>query len=215
LLTAINGVQINLQTRYYDPVVGRFLNADIYVSTGQEFLGWNMFVYCLNNPVMYEDHNGEAGGSKKQRVEKGGIGRSGGRRTSFGSQRRNSGGAGNQGTQAGRQLAGARNAAAMRTASIRAITQASRYNVKPKHLPTSGQGFSQFNTSNQSTIRGWIQTALRNGRIQANGSSADSFRIVHNMNRAIGTRGERYIRVVFDRNGRIITAFPQRTATIQ
>jgi len=40
-----------LQSRYYDPVVGRFLNADALFSTGQGILGNNMFAYCLNNPV--------------------------------------------------------------------------------------------------------------------------------------------------------------------
>ena len=40
-----------LQSRFYDPVVGRFINADGYVSTGQGILGFNMFTYCLNNPV--------------------------------------------------------------------------------------------------------------------------------------------------------------------
>ena len=40
-----------LQSRYYNPQVGRFLNADGYVSTGTGILGYNMFAYCLNNPV--------------------------------------------------------------------------------------------------------------------------------------------------------------------
>ena len=39
-----------LQSRYYDPIVKRFLNADSYGSTGQGFLGYNMFAYCTNNP---------------------------------------------------------------------------------------------------------------------------------------------------------------------
>lgn len=32
-------------------MVGRFLNADAYVSTGQGILGNNMFAYCGNNPI--------------------------------------------------------------------------------------------------------------------------------------------------------------------
>ena len=40
-----------LQSRYYDPNIGRFLNADKYISTGRGLLGYNMFAYCLNNPV--------------------------------------------------------------------------------------------------------------------------------------------------------------------
>ena len=50
-----------LQSRYYDPAVGRFINADGYVSTGQGLIGNNMFAYCNNNPVMYVDRNGESG----------------------------------------------------------------------------------------------------------------------------------------------------------
>jgi len=47
-----------LQSRYYDPAIGRFINADGYASTGQGVLGSNMFAYCLNNPVNRVDPNG-------------------------------------------------------------------------------------------------------------------------------------------------------------
>ena len=47
-----------LQSRYYDPVIHRFINADSYASTGQGFLGCNMFAYCDNNPVNCGDHTG-------------------------------------------------------------------------------------------------------------------------------------------------------------
>ena len=40
-----------LQSRYYDPEVGRFINADAFASTGQGILGSNMFAYCANAPV--------------------------------------------------------------------------------------------------------------------------------------------------------------------
>ena len=48
-----------LQSRYYNPAWGRFLNADGYVSTGQGLLGFNMYAYCNNNPVMNIDISGE------------------------------------------------------------------------------------------------------------------------------------------------------------
>ncbi len=48
-----------LNSRYYDPEVGRFINADGYASTGQGVLGSNMFIYCNNNPVMYKDPSGQ------------------------------------------------------------------------------------------------------------------------------------------------------------
>ena len=47
-----------LQSRYYDPEIARFINADDFASTGQGILGHNMFAYCLNNPVNYSDCSG-------------------------------------------------------------------------------------------------------------------------------------------------------------
>ena len=40
-----------LQSRYYNPEWGRFLNTDSSISTGQGLLGNNMYAYCLNNPA--------------------------------------------------------------------------------------------------------------------------------------------------------------------
>ncbi len=56
----IGTAQYYLQSRYYNPKVGRFLNADGLVSTGQGLLGNNMFAYCGNNPVMFSDSSGTA-----------------------------------------------------------------------------------------------------------------------------------------------------------
>ena len=49
-----------LQSRYYDPTTGRFLNADAFASTGQGILSNNTFAYCINNPVIYQDSSGHA-----------------------------------------------------------------------------------------------------------------------------------------------------------
>ena len=48
-----------LNSRYYDPAMRRFVNADGYVSTGQDETGYNMFAYCGNNPVNRVDPNGQ------------------------------------------------------------------------------------------------------------------------------------------------------------
>ena len=47
-----------LQSRYYNPRWGRFINADAYATTGHGLLGNNMFAYCSNNAVRYVDHLG-------------------------------------------------------------------------------------------------------------------------------------------------------------
>ena len=44
-----------LQSRYYNPELGRFIGADAFTSTGQGLLGYNMFAYCRNNPSNRRD----------------------------------------------------------------------------------------------------------------------------------------------------------------
>ena len=52
-----------LQSRYYDPVTGRFINADdpeILAKDQDNVLQYNLFAYCLNNPVSMHDPDGYA-----------------------------------------------------------------------------------------------------------------------------------------------------------
>ena len=49
-----------LQSRYYDPVNHRFINADTYTTTDKtDAISCNMFAYCNNNPVMRLDSSGK------------------------------------------------------------------------------------------------------------------------------------------------------------
>lgn len=48
-----------LQTRYYEPRAGRFLNADSVDYIAPDLIGGlNLYAYCNNNPVMYSDPEG-------------------------------------------------------------------------------------------------------------------------------------------------------------
>ena len=47
-----------LQSRYYNPTIRQFISPDAFVSTGQGYLGYNMFAYCGNNPVNRYDDGG-------------------------------------------------------------------------------------------------------------------------------------------------------------
>ena len=49
-----------LQSRYYDPAICRFINADTFATTDANgLLSANMFAYCENNPVGNSDSEGE------------------------------------------------------------------------------------------------------------------------------------------------------------
>ena len=47
-----------LNSRYYDPQVKRFINADGIIGANGVFTGYNMFAYCNNNPVILLDTDG-------------------------------------------------------------------------------------------------------------------------------------------------------------
>ena len=50
-----------LQSRYYDPAIGRFINADAVDLLGAngDFASLNLFAYCGNNPLIRADDGGE------------------------------------------------------------------------------------------------------------------------------------------------------------
>ena len=48
-----------VSSRYYDPEIGRWINADNQIAgIGGEVLGYNLFAYCMNNPVNMSDPSG-------------------------------------------------------------------------------------------------------------------------------------------------------------
>ena len=50
---------INMNGRVYDPVASRFLSPDSFIQTPELALNYNGYVYCLNNPLVYTDPDGE------------------------------------------------------------------------------------------------------------------------------------------------------------
>ena len=47
-----------LQSRYYNPTLGRFLSSDIVYDTDAGLQGFNLFLYCGNNPTNRIDASG-------------------------------------------------------------------------------------------------------------------------------------------------------------
>ncbi len=50
-----------LKSRYYNPLWGRFINADCILGGNSKHLGYNLFVYSNNNPIFYKDEDGYSG----------------------------------------------------------------------------------------------------------------------------------------------------------
>jgi RHS repeat-associated protein len=50
----------NYDARMYDPVIGRFISADIYIPALYNPQALNRYSYCLNNPLIYTDPSGYA-----------------------------------------------------------------------------------------------------------------------------------------------------------
>ena len=50
---------INMNARLYDPFNGRFFSPDPYVQAPDFSQNFNRYAYCLNNPLKYNDKNGE------------------------------------------------------------------------------------------------------------------------------------------------------------
>ncbi len=47
-----------LNSRYYNPEWGRFINADRFISTDTGIIGFNMYAYCNNEPISRKDYSG-------------------------------------------------------------------------------------------------------------------------------------------------------------
>ena len=48
-----------LNSRYYNPLWGRFLNTDTLLNANQDILSYNLYLYCSNNPITNTDPYGK------------------------------------------------------------------------------------------------------------------------------------------------------------
>ena len=50
---------INMNARFYDPILGRFISPDPNIQDPETSQNFNRYAYALNNPLSYKDKNGE------------------------------------------------------------------------------------------------------------------------------------------------------------
>ncbi|MBR3075993.1 MAG: VCBS repeat-containing protein, partial [Bacteroidales bacterium] len=50
---------VNMNARLYDPILGRFLSPDPFIQAPDLPINFNRYAYCLNNPLKYNDPDGE------------------------------------------------------------------------------------------------------------------------------------------------------------
>ncbi|MBN1415180.1 MAG: hypothetical protein JW973_08785 [Bacteroidales bacterium] len=49
---------INMNSRVYDPYLGRFLSPDVYIQNPSNTQSYNRYAFCFNNPLKYTDPTG-------------------------------------------------------------------------------------------------------------------------------------------------------------
>lgn len=251
-----------LQSRYYDPEIGRFINADGQISgVGGDFLGYNQFAYCFNNPVNLEDSSGNW--PKLSNLLKGaswlaigvtavcvglsaltcgvaapammavaavtvgagaltainGVAEVGEAFTGYnivrdtvfdGNQTAYDAYANSTAAIAETGTAICGGWSAKNSPRVNTYKNVDTYNVKDKHLSTGSGTWGKFNTTSQSELRALAKEALKNSPMDSLiPNSSDSYKVIYDFGRVIGTSGETSARLVFSDLGKIITFFPE------
>jgi RHS repeat-associated protein len=95
--------------------------------------------------------------------------------------------------------------------ALRAADNPASIFIKSKHLASSGIRGGKFATDDVAEAQGLVAEALRSeGAMFLPNQLDGTFRVVADLGRALGTRGETRIRAIVTDDGRVINAFPVR-----
>ncbi|MFD8494615.1 polymorphic toxin-type HINT domain-containing protein [Amycolatopsis sp. NPDC059657] len=82
--------------------------------------------------------------------------------------------------------------------------------VKDKHLSTARGRWTKFNTADLGEATRWVEEALaKTGNHVFRTNSGTSIKVFVNMGRPVGTRGEQYIMLCINEEGKVFNAFPK------
>ena len=90
--------------------------------------------------------------------------------------------------------------------AYRASVNTKNWLPKDKHMMNStAKKYAKFNTNDQLIVKDRVIEALRspNATFLSNGFSSNSYQVITNMNRVIGTKGQTSLKVIVDKNGKI------------
>ena len=214
-----------LRSRYYRPTWERFLNADtISIERNRLLLfSFNCFAYCRNSPILQCDYDGEVAaqivggavgaisGSALGIILADELGLTGWERWLFICAISLAGAA--IGVIIGPYVAklSCTLESAIISASVaanKAIENVNSFLVSEKHLCNTGGRYAKFIDSSMETIRQWIIEALSSPEGLIYPNKNDSYYIITDMGKEIGTKGEHFLKVVYDNIGKIWTAYP-------
>jgi hypothetical protein len=96
-------------------------------------------------------------------------------------------------------------------AAFQAADDIGSWTPKNKHLLSGvSQSKARFGTDDVEQVRSLVQEALRSpeAQFQVNPNLPDTFRVVTDLGRSIGVKGQEIIRAVVGFDGKVINAFP-------
>jgi len=187
-----------LQSRFYNPEWGRFINADAIFGEKGELLSHNMFAYCSNDPVNMEDPNGYFG--IKSSINKLNhaalyvytfvVSRLYVIQQRFSSVKESIGVTFNKITNKNSVLKKASKAA------FKAAKKVDDFTVSNKHLMDAGRRWQKFATNNKIQVNVWIKEALysENAKFIPNNQNG-SYKVITDLGKTIGTKGETKIQI--------------------
>ena len=220
-----------LQSRYYDPALRRFINADdpslIVGLSRNSVIGANLFTYCGNNGVNDSDPKGYAAsnivggivggviGALLGYIIANALGLKGWKKWALIGIVTVAGAVlgavlGPYIAKASKKIISIINSGIRKAsnAAFKAARRVNKFSVTSKHLSNAGGRYAKFATTSQSQVRSWISQALKSKNAVFYPNDSKSYYIITNMGKKIGTKGEHSIKVIFDLSGKIWSAYP-------
>ena len=220
-----------LQSRYYDPKTGKFISSDdaVYGLMTTNESARNIFCYCHNNAVNMIDKDGHAAanivggiiggviGALLGYIVAEALGLKGWKKWALIGAVTIAGAVlgailGPYIAKASKHVINVINSGIRKAsnAAFKAASKVKKFTVSSKHLSNAGGRYAKFATTKQSQVQSWVSQALKSPNAAFHPNGSGSYYIITDMGKAIGTKGERLIKVVFDTAGKIWTAYPMK-----